>query len=88
MIFKEIRYLIYSSLQLIIDDTHLYDVDTHDPAIDIYDYYEVIGIRSEYYDHEEYVVISLKETANKHFENYLENSTYNDDFICEQARGK
>ena len=88
MIFKEIRYLIYSSLQLIVDDRHLYDVDTRDQAIDIYNDYEVTSIRSEYYDHEEYVVISLKNTANKHFENYLENSTYNDDFICEQARGK
>ena len=72
MTFKEIRYLIYSSLQLIVDDIHLYDVDTHDQAIDIYNNYEVIGIRSEYWDHEEYVVISLKNTANKHFEDYLE----------------
>ena len=72
MTFKEIRYLIYSALQLIVDDSHLYDVDTHDQAIDIYNDYEVIGIRSEYYDHEEYIVISLKNTANKHFENYLE----------------
>ena len=65
MIFKAIRYLIYSSLQLVIDNTHLYDVDTHDPAIDIYNNYEVIGIRSEYYDNEEYVVISLKPTISK-----------------------
>lgn len=65
MIFKAIRYLIYSSLQLVIDDIHLYDVDTHDQAIDIYNNYEVIGIRSEYYDHEEYVVISLKPTISK-----------------------
>ena len=65
MIFKAIRYLIYSSLQLVINDSHIYDVDTHDPATDIYDNYEVIGIRSEYYDHEEYVVISLKPTISK-----------------------
>lgn len=65
MIFKAIRYLIYSSLQLIIDDTRLYDVDTHDQAIDIYNNYEVIGIRSEYYDYEEYVVISLKSAISK-----------------------
>lgn len=88
MIFKDIRYLIYSSLMLVIDDQTLYDVDTHDENIDKYNYYEVIGIRSNYYDHEEYVVVSLKETANKHFENYLENCTYKDRFECPQARGK
>ena len=65
MIFKAIRYLIYSSLQLVINDSHIYDVDTHDQAIDIYNNYEVIGIRSEYYDYEEYVVISLKPTISK-----------------------
>ena len=89
MIFKEIRYLIHSALQLIVDDTHVYDVEVNDPAIDIYDYYEVIGITAwAFAEDNGAVVVSLKNTANKHFENYLENSTYNDDFICEQARGK
>lgn len=89
MIFKEIRYLIYSPLHLIIDNDDISDVDIHDPAIDIYDYYEVIGITAWAFSEDEgAVVVSLKNTANKHFENYLENSTYNDDFICEQARGK
>lgn len=60
MIFAQIRSLIFSSLILIIDDKKLYDIDISDPAIDIYDYYEVIGIRADYYDHEEYIVVSLK----------------------------
>lgn len=71
MKFKLIRYLIFSPLELIIDDKHIENVNTHDPEIDIYDNYEVIGIRAgvdiynkkhfEYEDYEEKVIISLKE---------------------------
>ena len=44
MIFKTIRPLIFSPLVLIIGDEEIADVEVNDPAIDIYDYYEVIGI--------------------------------------------
>ena len=89
MVFKTIRPLIFSPLVLIVGDEEIADVEVNDPAIDIYDYYEVIGITAWAFSEDEgAVVVSLKNTANKHFENYLENSTYNDDFICEQARGK
>lgn len=92
MIFKEIRYLIHDRLDIIIGKDEYRYVDINDPDTDKFDYLEVIGIRAgiEYYDNieEEKVVISLKETANKHFENYLENYNYNDTFICEQAKGK
>ena len=69
MIFKEIRYLIYSSLQLIVDDTHLYDVEVNDPAIDIYDYYEVIGISAwAYAEDNGAVVVSLRPTIINYYE--------------------
>ena len=71
MRFKLIRYLIFSPLELIIGDMHVENVDTHDPDIDIYNNYEVIGIRAgvdiysrKHFDSEDYeekVIISLKE---------------------------
>lgn len=92
MIFREIRYLIYDRLDIIVGKDEYRYVDTHDSDTDKFDYLEVIGIRAgiEYYDNieEEKVIVSLKDTANKHFENYLENCNYNDNFICEQAKGK
>ena len=68
MIFKSIRYLVYSSLILVVGNEKIYDVDISDPAIDKYDNYEVIGIRSNYYDHEEYIVVSLKPTVTSYYE--------------------
>lgn len=72
MTFKSIRHLIYSPLELIIGDMHVENVDTHASELDIYDDYEVIGIRAgvdiytnkhfEYDNYEPKVVISLKES--------------------------
>lgn len=75
MIFKSIRPLIYSPLDLIIGDETIENVDVNDPAIDIYDYYEVIGIRAgvDYYfsgdEAEEKLIISLKPTITSYYEN-------------------
>ena len=64
MTFKDIRYLVYSPLNLIVGDINIDNVDTHDDSIDIYNNYEVIGIRStvKYYNSlaEERLIISLK----------------------------
>lgn len=68
MIFAQIRSLIFSPLILIVEGKKLYDVETLDPAIDIYDYYEVIGIRADYYDHETYIVVSLKAKDTSYYE--------------------
>lgn len=76
MIFAQLRNLIYSSLILIIDDKKIYDVDTHDPDIDIYDTYEVIGVRSSYYDHEEYVVVSLKPSLISNYDHAISGEQY------------
>ena len=85
MIFKDSRPLIYSRLELIVDGRHIEQVETNDPAIDIYDYYEVIGIRAgiDYYSSfdldgalnhydEAKVIISLKETLSKTSDIYLD----------------
>lgn len=89
MIFKEIRYLIYDRLDIVVGPEVYSNVDVNDSDIDKFDYLEVIGIGSQAFAEDEgAVVISLKNTANKHFENYLENCNYKDNFICEQARSK
>ena len=91
--FKDIRYLIYSPLELVIGSIHLENLDTHDESLDKYNNYEVIGIRSathyrsDYY-YESNVVVSLRESTSKHYENYLENCNYNDKFVCEQCKGE
>ena len=79
MIFKSIRNLIFSRLELVIGDVTIENVDVNDPAIDIYDYYEVIGIRAgvdiytkehfDYDDYEEKLIISLKSTITSYYEN-------------------
>ena len=74
MIFKAIRPLIFSRLELIIGDEDIEDVEVNDPAIDIYDYYEVIGIRAgvDYYfsgdEASEKLIISLKPTITSFYE--------------------
>ncbi len=74
MIFKQIRPLIFSRLELIIGDENIEDVEVNDPAIDIYDYYEVIGIRAgvnyfdSWKDYEGRVIISLKPTLTSYYE--------------------
>ena len=66
MIFKNIRSLIYSPLELVVNDEKIDNVEVNDPAIDVYNYYEVIGIRAaiKYFDNfeEERLIISLKPT--------------------------
>lgn len=71
MVFKEIRNLIFSPVELIIDGEHAGNVVLND-FTELYDDYEVIGIRADYDEyvikHQDYdyiesrVVISLKET--------------------------
>ena len=61
MIFKTIRPLIFSPLALIVGDEEIADVEVNDPAIDIYDYYEVIGISAWAYAEDiGAVVVSLR----------------------------
>ena len=67
MIFKVIRPLIHSPLILVIGEEEVFDVDTSDPKVDIYNYYEVIGIRATYWDREDYVEISLKPTISDYY---------------------
>ena len=90
MIFKAIRYLIYSPLILIIEDKRIENVDTHDPDIDIYDNYEVIGIRADikYFDNfeEEAVVVSLKPTKTSYYEHYMEKNNHIETCSYEQAK--
>ena len=71
MRFKEIRNLIFSPVELIIDDKHIENIVISD-FTNIYDDYEVIGIRADYDEYirkhqdcdyiESRIVISLKET--------------------------
>ena len=74
MIFKAIRPLIFSPLVLIVDGEEVDNVEVNDPAIDIYDYYEVIGIRAgiDYYfsgdEAAEKLIISLKPTITSFYE--------------------
>ena len=69
MIFKAIRPLIFSPLVLIVDGEEIENVEVNDPAIDIYDYYEVIGIRAwAFMENEGAVVISLKPTITSFYE--------------------
>ena len=75
MIFKSIRNLIFSPLVLIVDGEEVDNVEVNDHSIDIYDYYEVIGIRAgvNYYfsgdEAEEKLIISLKPTITSYYEN-------------------
>lgn len=69
MIFKSIRPLIFSPLVLIVDGEEIENVEVNDPAIDIYDYYEVIGVRAwAFMEDEGAVVISLKPTITSFYE--------------------
>lgn len=69
MIFKSIRPLIFSPLVLIVDGEEIENVEVNDPAIDIYDYYEVIGIRAwAFMENEGAIVISLKPTITSFYE--------------------
>lgn len=69
MIFKTIRPLIFSPLVLIVGDEEIADVEVNDPAIDIYDYYEVIGISAwAFMEDDGAVVISLKPTITSFYE--------------------
>ena len=69
MIFKTIRRLIFSPLILIIGEEEITDIEVNDPAIDIYDYYEVIGIRAwAFMENEGAIVISLKPTITSFYE--------------------
>lgn len=87
MIFKTIRPLINSSLILLIGEEEVFDVDTLDPKVDIYNYCEVISIRANYWDNEEYIEISLKPTISDY---YTEAKTtkirdsYTSSFICKK----
>ena len=67
MVFKTIRPLIHSSLILVIGEEEVFDVDISDPKVDIYNYYEVISIRANYWDNEEYIEISLKPTISDYY---------------------
>ena len=94
MIFKAIRYLIYSPLMLIVEDKRIENVDTHDPDIDIYDNYEVIGIRAGIRyrfsgdESEEKLIISLKPTKTSYYEHYIEKNNYTENTVYEQAKGE
>lgn len=89
MVFKEIRDLIFSPVDLIIDDKHIENIVISD-FTDLYNDYEVIGIRSDYdkyvikhqdYDYiESKVVISLKETLSK-------NEGLDDSYIKQKQKG-
>ena len=69
MIFKKIRPLIFSPLVLIVGDEEIADVEVNDPAIDIYDYYEVIGISAwAYAEDNGAVVVSLRPTIINYYE--------------------
>lgn len=60
MCFNDIRFLIYSDLDLIVDGKRIKHVDISSDTIDMYDDYEVIGIRSELIDNfDSKIVISL-----------------------------
>lgn len=88
MIFKTIRPLIFSPLALIVGDEEIADVEVNDPAIDIYDYYEVISISAwAYAEDNGAVVVSLKPTISDY---YTEAKTakirdsYTSSFICKK----
>lgn len=60
--------MIFSPLALIVDGEEIENVEVNDPAIDIYDYYEVIGIRAwAFMEDECAVVISLKPTISDYY---------------------
>lgn len=68
MIFKTIRQLIFSPLVLIVDGEKIENVGVNDPAIDIYDYYEVIGISAwAYAEDNGAVVVSLRPTITNYY---------------------
>lgn len=88
MIFKAVRHLIYSPLVLIVDGEEIDNVEVNDPAIDIYDYYEVIGIRSwTSTENDGAVVISLKPTITSYYEDIVSkkvNNSYESGFTCKK----
>ena len=66
--FKTIRPLIFSPLVLIVGDEEIADVEVNDPAIDIYDYYEVIDISAwAYTENNGAVVVSLRPTISDYY---------------------
>ena len=88
MIFKTIRPLIFSPLVLIVGDEEIADVEVNDPAIDIYDYYEVIGISAwAYAEDNGAVVVSLKPTITSFYEKAAASKAreaYESGFMCKK----
>lgn len=88
MIFKTIRPLIFSPLVLIVGDEEIADVEVNDPAIDIYDYYEVIGIRAwAYAEDNGAVVVSLRPTITSFYEKAAASKAreaYESGFMCKK----
>lgn len=88
MIFKTIRPLIFSPLVLIVGDEEIENVEVNDPAIDIYDYYEVIGIRAwAFMEDDGAVVISLKPTITSFYEKSATQKVkeaYESGFMCKK----
>ena len=65
MKFKELREFIYSDLILVIDKEKIFWNVSLSELDNRYDDYEVIGVRSDYYDHISYVVVSLSQPLYK-----------------------
>ena len=93
MIFKKLRPLIYSPLDLIIGDIRVENVEVNDPEIDMYDYYEVIGIRAgvDYYifgsNAEGRIIVSLKSTLTDYTESTnikKPRKTYEAEYTCKK----
>ena len=88
MIFKTIRPLIFSPLVLIVGDEEIAGVEVNDPAIDIYDYYEVIGIRAwAYAEDNGAVVVSLRPTIINYYEKAAASKAreaYESCFMCKK----
>ena len=79
--------MIFSPLALIVDGEEIENVEVNDPAIDIYDYYEVIGIRATYWDGEDYIEISLKPTISDYYTEAKATQirgSYETGFICKK----
>ena len=78
----------FSRLELIIGDENIEDVEVNDPAIDIYDYYEIVGISAwAYAEDNGAVVVSLRPTISDY---YTEAKTtkirdsYTSSFMCKK----
>lgn len=60
MKFKDIRNLIFADLILVVNGKEIFDVELSE-LDSRYDNYEVIGIRSDCYDHISYIILSLRD---------------------------